>query len=182
MYRNVAIPQPLNSGKTATVYDFQKEYIVVSLRQEFFGELDRSELVKCHGTDRLRFCKNPFSLSRSVKSSCLRSLFFDQKTDAMKLCPQKIIPLPANQSVQYLKRSMFLLQSVHNSYHFLYVTMDTRAGQIPGCRVCLVQPPCNCRPELSSNGLILHPEPGVCSVDTRKITKNSTIWISTGNV
>ena len=85
VYRTVAIPQPLNSGKTVTVYDFQKEYFVVSPRQEFFGELDRSELVKCHGTDRPCFCKNPFALTRSAKSWCLSRLFFDQKTDAMKL-------------------------------------------------------------------------------------------------
>ena len=43
VYRTVAIPQPLNSGKTATVYDFQKEYFDVSPRQEFFRELYRSE-------------------------------------------------------------------------------------------------------------------------------------------
>ena len=43
VYWTVAIPQPLNSGKTATVDDFQKEYFVISQRQEFFGELDRSE-------------------------------------------------------------------------------------------------------------------------------------------
>ena len=170
VYRTVAIPQPLNSGRTATVYNFQKEYFVVSPRQEFFGELDRSELVKCRGTDRLRFCKNPFALTRSAKSSCVSSLFLDQKTDAMKLCPQKIIPLPANPSAQYLKRSIFLLQSENNNYHLLNVTMDTRAGQIPGCRVCLVQPPCNGHLELPSGGLILHPEPEVCSVDTGKIT------------
>ena len=51
--------------------------------------------------------------------------------------------------------------------------MDTRSGQIPGCRVCLVQPPCNGHLELPSGGLILHlhtSEPEVCSVDTGKIT------------
>ena len=85
VYRTVAIPQPLNSRKTATVYGFNKVYFFVSPRQDFFGELDRSDLVKCHGTDGLRFCKNPFSLTRSAKSPCLRSLFFDQKTDAKKL-------------------------------------------------------------------------------------------------
>ena len=69
IYRTVAIPQPLNSGKTATVYDFQKEYFVVSPGREFFRELDKSELVKCHGTDRLQFCINPFALPRSAKSS-----------------------------------------------------------------------------------------------------------------
>ena len=145
VYRTVAIPQSLNSRKTATVYDFQKKYFVVSPRQEFFGELDRSELVNSHGTDSLRFCKNPFALTRSAKSSCLSSLFFDQKTDEIKLCPQIKIPLPANPSAQYLKQSMFLLQSEHNNYHLLNVTMETRAGQIPGCRVCLVQPPCSLR-------------------------------------
>ena len=41
----LAIPQPLSSGKTATVKDFQKE-CVVSQRQEFFGEIDRSQLVQ----------------------------------------------------------------------------------------------------------------------------------------
>ena len=65
---------------------------------------------------------------------------------------------------------MFLLLSEHNNYHLLNVTMDTRAGQIPGCRVCLVQPHCNGHLELPSGGLILHPEPEVCSVDTGKIT------------
>ena len=169
VYRTVAIPQPLNSGKTATVYDFQKDYFFVSPRQEFFGVLDRSELVKCHDTDRLRFCKNSFAPTRSAKSSCLSRLFFDQKTDAMKLCPHKIIALPINTSAQYLKQSMFLLQSEHNNYHLLNVTMDTRAGQIPGCRVYLVQPPCNGHLELPSGSLILHPEPEVCSVDTGEI-------------
>ena len=48
--------------------------------------------------------------------------------------------------------------------------MDTRAGQIPGCRFCLVQPPCNGHLELPSGGLILHPEPEVFSVDAGKIT------------
>ena len=100
VYRTVVIPQPLNSGKTATVYDFQKKYFAVSPRHEFFGELDRSELVKCHGTDRLWFCKNLLALTRSANSSCLSSLFFD----AMKLCPQKIMLLPVNPSAQYLKQ------------------------------------------------------------------------------
>ena len=63
VYRNVAIPQPLNSGKAATVYNFQKEYFVVS------------PLVKCHGTGRLLFWKNLFALTRSAKISCLSRLF-----------------------------------------------------------------------------------------------------------
>ena len=48
--------------------------------------------------------------------------------------------------------------------------MDTRAGQIPRCRVCLVQPLCNGHLELTGCGLILHSELEVCSVDTEKIT------------
>ena len=44
--------------------------------------------------------------------------------------------------------------------------MDTRAGQIPGCRVCYVQTPYNGHLELPSGDLIFQ----VCSVDTRKIT------------
>ena len=167
-YRTVAIPQPFNSGKTATVYDFQKEYFVVSAQQEFLGELDRSEIVKSHGTDHLRFCKNTFALAR-LKSSCLSSPFFYPKTDAMKLCPQKIVPLPASPSPQHLKHSMFLLETEHNNRHLLNVTMDTREGQIPGCSFCLVHSPCNGYLKLPIGGLILHLEPEVCSVDTRKI-------------
>ena len=64
---------------------------------------------------------------------------------------------------------MFLLESEHNNYHLFHVTRDTRA--ISGCRVCSVQPPCNSHLELLSGGLILHPEPEVCSIDTGKITK-----------
>ena len=55
--------------------------------------------------------------------------------------------------------------------------MDTRAGQTPGCSLCLVQPPCNGHLELPSGGLILHPEPEVCSVDTGKITNFQLPWI-----
>ena len=110
-YRTVAIPQSLNTGKTATVHDFQKEYFVLSPPQEFFGELDRSELVKCHGTDRLRFCKNPFALTRSAKSSCLSSLFSVQKTHAMKLCPQKLNPV-AGQPVSPIPEAVYVSSSV----------------------------------------------------------------------
>ena len=48
--------------------------------------------------------------------------------------------------------------------------MDTRSGPIPGCRVCLLQRPCNCQLGLTICGLTLHPEPEVCSVDIGKIT------------
>ena len=50
---------------------------------------------------------------------------------------------PVNPSAQYLKQSMFHLQSEHSNYHLLNVTMETRAEQIPEFRVCLVQPPFN---------------------------------------
>ena len=66
---------------------------------------------------------------------------------------------------------MFLLQSEQINYHLLNVTMDTRAGQIPGCRVCLVQPPCNGHLVLPSGGRILRPEPEMSSFDIRyKVT------------
>ena len=80
--------------------------------------------------------------------------------------------MPANLSAQYLKHSTFLLQSEHNNLNLLNVTINTRAGQIPGCRVCLLQPPCNGgHLELNSGGLILRLEPEVCTVDTGTITK-----------
>ena len=100
VYRTVAILQPLNNGKTATVYDFQNEYFVVSPRQECFGELDRSEILKCHGTDRLLFCKSPFALTRSLKNSGLSGLFFDQEKFDHVEKQLTLAPAPKNDNMK----------------------------------------------------------------------------------
>ena len=169
VYRTVAIPHPIGNGTTATLYEFTKEYLVVSPRREFFGELDRSELVKCHGTDRLRFCRNPFALTRTAESTCLGSLFFDHPSDAFKMCPQKVVALPPNPTAEYLAQSNFLLTSRNPEYQLLNFTNSKQSNKIQGCRVCIVQPPCNGRLEHTKGGLVLYPEPGQCEEQFGKV-------------
>ena len=108
VYRAVPVPQPIEDGSTATRYSFSRSYIMISQRKDNFAEVTEEKLIShCSGSNRLKLCLKPFSMSRSGESTCLSSLFFDLQTSVLKLCAQQVVALPEEPYAEYLDDSTF---------------------------------------------------------------------------
>ena len=90
VYRAVALPQPINDGVTATQILFRRSHLLVSERRVHFAEVSEEKIIShCVGTNRLKLCLKPISMSRTSEATCLSSLFFDLPVAALKLCPRR---------------------------------------------------------------------------------------------
>ena len=165
VYKAVAIPQPIDDGNTATRYIFKQNQFLQSNRRDSFAEATEQQLTThCQGTSRLRLCLRPVAMSRSSKSSCLASLFFNLQNTALKLCPQEVVALPEEPVAEYLGDSTYLLTSRSTAYQ-LYNYTGGRAVEgerIRGCKSCLLRPACNGRIETPDGSLVLNPDPRKC--------------------
>lgn len=168
VYRAIAIPQPIGTETTATLYRFEKSHLLVSERKNNFAEVTEQLLSShCSGTNRLRLCLKPFAMSRSSESSCLASLFFNLPNTALRLCPQEVRPLPEKPLAEYLDDSTYLVTSRSNDFQLVEHSGGRLKGtvQLQGCMSCLVRPHCNGRTETPSGSLVLYPDARTCEYD-----------------
>ena len=169
VYRAVAVPQPIDNGATATQYNFARNHLLVSERRDNFAEVTEEMLIShCSGSNRLKLCLKPFSMSRSGQATCLSSLFFDLPSSALKLCPHKVVVLPDEPKADYLDNSTYLVTAKTADYKlFNYTRGSKQPGlAVEGCRSCLVRPHCNGRIEHPSGSMILYPDPRTCQYPT----------------
>ena len=165
VYRAVALPQPIDDGVTATQYLFRKSHLLVSERRDHFAEVSEEKINShCVGTNRLKLCLKPFSMSRTSEATCLSSLFFDLPAAALKLCPQEVVVLPEEPTADYLDDPTYLVTARSSAYKFFNFThgLKQTGYPVPGCRSCLLRPPCDGRFENPSGTLILYPDPRTC--------------------
>ena len=128
-----------------------------------FAEVTEQELsTHCWGSHRLRLCKQPFSTTKSQKTTCLTGLFFNLPATVLKLCAQEVVALPQHPQAIYLYDSTYLLTSAKGDF-----TMQNMTGtidyRVPGCQSCLVRPTCEGRLQLPNAGLFLTPDPVSCA-------------------
>ena len=126
----------------------------------------------CWGSHLLRLCKQPFSSTKSQKTTCLTGLYFNFRATVLKLCAQEVVALPQLPQALYLFDSTYLLTSAKEDF-----TMQnlTKHGQtlVSGCQSCLVKPSCRGRLQLSNSCLFLTPDPFRVSKNPKTLT-NST--------
>ena len=73
VFRATPIPQPIPNTERATQYQLSKTHLLMSWDKTSFAEVTEQEpSTHCWGSHRLRLCKQPFSITRSLKSTCLR--------------------------------------------------------------------------------------------------------------
>ena len=127
-----------------------------------FAEVTEQELsTHCWGSHRLCLCKEPFSTTKSQKTTCLTGLYFDLPATVLKLCAQEVVALPQHPQALYLFDSTYLLTSAKGDF-----TMQnlTEPGEIrnSGCQSWLVKPSCQGRLQLPNAGLFLTPHTFTC--------------------
>ena len=172
VYRATPIPQPIPNTERATQYQLSKTHLLMSWDKTNFAEVSEQELsTHCWGSHRLRLCKQPFSTTKSQKTSCLTGLFFNLPATVLKLCAQEVVALPQHPQAVYLYDSTYLLTSAKGD--FTIQNMTARAEiRVPGCQSCLVRPSCNGRLQLPNAGLFLTPDPISCmETDSSEIVR-----------
>ena len=127
-----------------------------------FAEVTEQELsTHCWGSHWLRLCKQPFSTSKSQRTTCLTGLFFNIPATVLKLCAQEVVALPQHPQALFLFDSTYLLTSAKGDLTMENLT-DQGEFRVPGCQSCLVKPLCKGRLQLPNAGLFLTPDPLTC--------------------
>ena len=168
VYWAVALLQPIDYGVTSTQFFFRKSQLLVSERRDHFAEVSEEKTNShCVGTNCLKFCLKPFSMSRTIRTietTCLSSFFFDLPSAALKLSPQEVVVLPQEPTADYWDYSVYLVTARSSAYKFFNFThgLKQTVYPVPGCRSCLLRPPCDGRFENPSRTLILYPDRRTC--------------------
>ena len=136
-----------------------------------FAEVTEQELsTHCCGSHRLRLCKQPFSTTRSQKTTCLTGLFFNLPATVLILCAQEVTALPQHPQALYLYNSTYLLTSAKENFVIQNVT-PSGDFKMTGCQSCLVRPTCNGRLQLPNAGLFMTPDPLSCLTERSKVVR-----------
>ena len=171
VFRATPIPQPIPQIERTTQYHLSKTHLLMSWDKTNFAEVTEQEFsTHCWGSHRLRLCKQPFSTTKSQKTTCLTGLYFNLPATVLKLCAQEVVALPQHPQTLYLFDSTYLLTSAKEDF-----TMQNLTGQgeirVPGRQSCLVKPSFKGRLQLPNAGLILTPDPFTCIQESSDIVR-----------
>ena len=164
--RATTVPQPIPQTERATQYHLSKTQLLMSWDKTNFAEVTEQEVsTHCWVSHRLRLCKQPFSTTKSQKTTCLTGLYFNLLTTILKLCAQEVVALPQHPQALYLFDSTYLLTTAKGDFTMQNLT-DHAKIRVPGCQSCLVKPSCKGRLQLPNAGLYLTPDPFTCKQES----------------
>ena len=171
VFRAKPIPQPIPQTELATQYHLSKTHLLMSWDKTNFAEVTEQELsTHCWGSHRLRLCKQPFSTTKSQKTTCLTGLYFNLCATVLKLCAQEVVALPQHPQALYLFDSTYLLTSAKGEFTMQDLTEQGEI-RVPGCQSCLVKPSCKGRLQLPNAGLFPTPDTLTCNQESSDIVR-----------
>ena len=95
VFRATPIPQSIPQTERAPQYHLSKTHLLMSWDKTNFAEVTEQEpSTHCWNSHRLRHCKQPFSTTKSQKTTCLSGLYFNLPATVLKLCAQEVVALP----------------------------------------------------------------------------------------
>ena len=178
VFRATPIPQPIPQTERATHYYLSRTHLLMSWDKTNFAEVTEQELsTHCWGSHRLRLCKQPFSTTKSQKTTCLTGLYFNLPASVLKLDAQEVVALPQHPQALYLFDSTYLLTSAKGDFTMQNLTKQGKI-RVPVCQSCLVKPSYKGRLQLPNAGLFLTPDPLTCiqvSSDIVRILPNALL-------
>ena len=117
VFRATPFPKPIPQTERATQYHLSKTHLLMSWDKTNFAEVTELELsTHCWDSHRLRLCKQPFSTTKSQKTTCLTGLYFNLPATVLKLCAHEVVALPQHPQALYLFDSTYLLTSAKGDF------------------------------------------------------------------
>ena len=143
-YKAVPLPQPIKNTTTAATLKLERNYLIVSRREESYAEMKSEEYLSCLGTQLLILCTKPVALVSAQDQLCLTSLLYNHAVAALKTCKREVTELPILPTAIYLENSMYLLNAADDQqflYNITYSEGRKFSNRVPACQICLVHPP-----------------------------------------
>ena len=132
--RTTPITQPIPQTERATQYHLSKTHLLMSWDKTNSTEVTEQELsTHCWGSHRLRLCKQPFSTTKSQKTTYLTVLYFNLPATVLKLCAQEVVAPPQHPQALYLFDSTYLLRSANEDFTMQNLTKQGEI-RVPGCQ------------------------------------------------
>ena len=171
VFRATHIPQPIPQTERGIQYHLSKTHLLMSWDKTNFAEVTEQEIsTHCWGSHRLRLYKQPFSTTKSQKTTCLTGLYFNLPATVLKLCAQEVVALNQHPQALYLFDSTYLLPSAKGNFTKQNLT-EQGENRVSGCQSCLVKPSCRGRLQLPNAGLFLTPDPLTCIQESSDIVR-----------
>ncbi|KAL4225220.1 hypothetical protein ACF0H5_015911 [Mactra antiquata] len=156
LYSVLSVPVPINSTSThgTQILDLPKLFLMSDDHQyySYFNEIDLS---MCDGNN-VMSCSQGIALVPVTSSSCVLSIFANEKDQVKSLCDFRFVQNVIKPSVVEVSSNQVLL------YKTNYISMECQHQHkvIAGCDFCMFTVPCRCA--LSSNLQYFQPRLGSC--------------------
>ena len=164
-YKAIAVPQPIKNSSTAATLKLDRNYLIVSRREERYAEMNSKEYRSCSDTPQLTICTKPVALVSAQDQLCLRALLYDHEVAALKTCVRDVTELPIFPTAVYLGNFIYRLYATDDQqflYNITYQDGKKLSSMVNGCKSCLVHPPCNGKLLHPTNGLVMLPDLAEC--------------------
>ena len=173
VFQATPILQPIPQTESATQYHLLNTHIFMSWDKTIFAEVTEQELsTHCWGSHRLRLYKQPFSTTKSQKTTCLTGLYFSLPATVLKLCAQEVVALPQQPQALYLFDSTYLLTSAKGDFTMQNLTEHGEI-RVPGCQSGLVKPSGKSILQIPTAGLFRTPDLLTCNQKSSDIVRIS---------
>ena len=93
-YKAIALPQSIKNTTTAATLKLDRNYLIVSRREEIYAEMNSEEYLSCPGTPQLKLCAKRAALVSSQDQLCLIALLYNHEVAASKTCIREVTELP----------------------------------------------------------------------------------------
>ena len=155
--------QPNDDGKTASVYQFPKQYVAIATDNTNFAEVAASTLQQCTGSNRIKLCRKGFPTTTDETLLCLTSLYFNQDIPALQNCPVSSVLLPEAPQAIYLANGVYHLISRNPT---MDIKNDSRTNGLSlstfACHACVLPPSCESTIYINQGDLVLSPDMDAC--------------------
>ena len=143
-YKAIPLPQPIKYTTTAATLKLERNYLIVSRREECYAETKSEEYLSCLGTQLLILCTKPVALVSAQDQLCLTSLLYNHEVAALKTCTREVTELPILPTAIYLGKSMYLLNAANDQqflYNITYSGGRKFSNRVTACKNCLIHLP-----------------------------------------
>lgn len=150
VYRARTIPMPQDDSNSAVTWNIESPFIAVSENNREYALISYRQLEECIGSNNIRICYTPFAthtVTTPIVGSCIATLFYQNEITIASACSLTTYPLPYFVQAESLGKNRWLLTAQSDNYEIKEQIVGTTNPDTtihhPGCRVCVIEIPCN---------------------------------------
>ena len=176
-YKAIPLPQPIKNTTTAATLKLERNYLIVSRREESYAKMKNEEYLSFLGTQLLILCTKSLALLSAQDQMCLTSLLYNHEVAALKTCTREVTELPILPTAIYLGNFMYHFNAADDQQYLYNITLSGGrkfSNRVPACKSCLGHPPCDGKLVHPKNGLVMLSDPAYCLQHSGLITTITT--------